>query len=112
MRRSDPKHALELAKHFEDTPYRNISRIHGLKALALAMSGHDEEALKEYRLDSANFPYLTLPYIGQITCLGRLGRTTEIPAVEQKLYEIMKIRGLSRSDLMAIMKNPELDRPH
>lgn len=111
MRRSDPKHALVLAKHFENTPYRNISRIHGLKALALAMSGRDEEALKEYRLDSANFPYLTLPYIGQITCLGRLGRTTEIPAVEQKLYEIMKIRGLSRSDLMAIMKNPELDRP-
>lgn len=111
MRRSDPKHALELAKHLENTPYRNISRIHGLKALALAMSGRDEEALKEYRLDSANFPYLTLPYIGQITCLGRLGRTTEIPAVEQKLYEIMKIRGLSRSDLMAIMKNPELDRP-
>lgn len=112
MRRNDPKHALELAKHFEGTPYRNISRIHGLKALALAMTGRDEEALKEYRLDSANFPYLTLPYIGQITCLGRLGRTAEIPAAEQKLYEIMKIRGLSRSDLMAIMKDPELDRPH
>ena len=112
MRRNDPKHALELAKHFEGTPYRNISRIHGLKALALAMTGRDEVALKEYRLDSANFPYLTLPYIGQITCLGRLGRTAEIPAAEQKLYEVMKIRGLSRSDLMAIMKDPELDRPH
>lgn len=112
LNRKDASHALALAKYFDRTPYRNIGRIHGLKALALASLGRNAEALEEYKLDSANYPYLVLPYIGQMTCLARLGRTAEIPAVEKRLDEIMKIRGLSRSALLKIMQNPELDKPN
>ncbi len=108
----NPQHALDLAKYLDNTPYCNIARIHGIKALALATLGRYEEALAEYKLDSANYPYLTLPYLGQLTCLTRLGRTAEIPETEKKLFEIMKIRGLSRADLMKIMQNPELDKPN
>ena len=112
LNRKDARHALDLAEFFRKTPYRNIGRIHGLKALALAMLGRDAEALEEYRLDSACHPYLLLPYVGQIGCLGRLGRTQEIPAVEKRLSEIMKFRGLSRADLLRIMQDPERDKPN
>ena len=37
--RQDPRHALDLAGFFRDTPYRNMGRIHGFRALALARLG-------------------------------------------------------------------------
>ena len=110
--RQDPRHALDLAGFFRDTPYRNMGRIHGFRALALARLGRDAEALEEYRKDSACYPYLLLPYVGQIGCLGRLGRTAEIPAVEKRLAEIMKIRGISRAGLLRILQDPERDKPN
>ena len=83
-----------------------------LAGLALARLGRDAEALEEYRKDSACYPYLLLPYVGQIGCLGRLGRTAEIPAVEKRLAEIMKIRGISRAGLLRILQDPERDKPN
>lgn len=105
-------HALALLDSLEKTPYRNMGRIHGLRALALGKLGRYGEALREYERDSACYPYLVLPYIGQLTCLTRLGRTAEIPAVEKRLADVMKFRGISRARLMEIMRNPELDKPN
>lgn len=105
-------HALALLNFFEKTPYRNMGRIHGLRALALGKLGRYGDALKEYERDSACYPYLVLPYIGRLTCLTRLGRTAEIPAVEKQLADVMKLRGISRARLMEIMRRPELDRPN
>ncbi len=101
--------ALKLAERMEQTPGRNFSRIHMLKAMALASLGRDEEAKTEYERESRNYPYLILPVIGRITCCGRLGRSGEIPALEQKLGELMKLRNLSSREVRLIMRHPECD---
>ena len=101
--------ALKLAERLEQTSHRNFSRIHMMKAMALAFLGRDEEAAAEYERESRNYPYLILPRIGMMTCYGRLGKTERIPAIEKELAELIKLRGLSPADVRTIMKHPECD---
>lgn len=101
--------ALKLAERMEGTPYRNFSRIHMMKAMALAFLGRDEESAMEYERECRNYPYLILPRIGMMTCYGRLGKTERIPAIEKELAELMKLRGLSPADVRKIMQYPECD---
>ena len=90
-------------------PYQNFTRIHMVKAMALASLGRDEDAATEYEQESRNYPYLILPRIGRITCYGRLGKTERIPEIEKELSELMKLRGLTSADVRKIMQHPECD---
>ena len=101
--------ALKLAEQMDQTPYRNFSRIHMMKAMALAFLGRDEEAAAEYERECRNYPYLILPRIGRMTCYGRLGKTERIPEIEKELAELMKLRNLSPADIRTIMQHPECD---
>lgn len=101
--------ALKLAEKMKQTPYQNFSRIHMVKAMALASLGRDEDAATEYEQESRNYPYLILPRIGRITCYGRLGKTDRIPEIEKELSELMKLRGLTPADVRKIMQHPECD---
>jgi len=109
LARKDYLLGLELARRLDATPYRNFGRIHGMKALAYAMLNRDDEAIGEYQADSAAYPHLILPRIGVIAAYARLGRTEEIPDLKEKLNAILRIRGLSESDIRFIMQNPECD---
>ena len=108
-RMRDYRFALELSSRLEKTPYRNIARIHGLRALCFAMLGNDAEAFAEYQADSAAYPWLILPRIGAISSAGRLGMNGKIPAMKTELNRIFRDRGLSQEDVLFIMNNPECD---
>ena len=108
-RMRDYRFALELSSRLEKTPYRNIARIHGLRALSFAMLGNDEEALLEYQSDSRSYPWLILPRIGAVSSAGRLGMTGKIPGMKTELNRIFRDRGLSEEDVRFIMDHPECD---
>lgn len=101
--------ALELSSHLEKTPYRNIARIHGLKALCFSMLGRDAEAFAEYQADTAAYPWLILPRIGAISAAGRLGAHDRIPAMKTELNRVFRDRGLTLEDVRFIMDHPECD---